>query len=718
MNAPSTTANAGRLLEEFPSASYADWRKVVDAELKGAPFDKRMFSSTYEGITLKPIYRSEDAATLPHGGSFPGHAPFVRGSSAAGYLQHSWDISQEIHCSSAAEFNQAARNSLSRGLNALNMVLDKATRHGLDPDWARPADVGCGGLSIATVEDLGKALEGINLETVSLFVRSGASAMPFAVLLAALLRKRKQAASALRGCVEMDPLGVLSHEGSLPQSLAGAYREMAALTRWAAACAPNLQTICVHSRAWHESGANAVQELAFTLATGVEYLREMSDRELDANVAGPRLRFAITVGENFFMEIAKLRALRLIWSRAVEAFGGDAKAQHACLHVRTSHWNKTVYDAHNNILRATVEAFAGVAGGCDSMQVGAYDEVFRQPDDFSQRLARNTQLVLQKECELAHVIDPAGGSWYVESLTAELAGRAWSLFQEIEKRGGMATALASGFPQDAIAITAAEKIKSVRQRRQSIIGVNQYANPKEKAPELAAAEPEAFHQRRVRQIASYRTSLEDAENEGVLAKLAYIIGLKEVELFEAAVEAALAGATLGEIVRALRIHDHPCEPVPPVRLTRPALEFEKLRAASERYALGHGGPPRVFLCNMGELKEHKARADFARGFFAAGGFEVVSAGSFATPADAALAFAKSEASIAVICSTDERYPVLVPLLTAAIRAQNPQAILILAGSPLEQVEAHKKAGIDEFIHARADAVELLGKIQRLLGVES
>jgi methylmalonyl-CoA mutase len=718
MNTAEPPAKSGRLLGEFPAVCYDDWKKIVETELKGAPFEKRMFSSTYEGITLKPIYRSEDVANLAHVHSFPGRAPFVRGASAVGYLQHPWDISQEIHCSSPAEFNQAARNSLSRGLNALNMVLDKATRDGHDPDWALPEDVGCGGLSIATVEDLGKALEGIDLEKVSLFVRSGASAMPFAVLLAALLRKRKQPASGLHGCVEMDPLGVLSHEGSLPQSLAGAYREMAALTRWAVAQAPNLQTICAHSRAWHEAGANAVQELAFTLATGVEYLREMGERELEANVVGPRVRFAITVGENFFMEIAKLRALRMLWSCAVEAFGGDAKAQRACLHVRTSHWNKTVYDAHNNILRATVEAFAGAAGGCDSMQVGAFDEVFRQPDDFSQRLARNTQLVLQKECELAHVIDPAGGSWYVESLTAELARRAWSLFQEIEKRGGMAAALAAGFPQAAVAATAAEKIKAVRQRRQSIIGVNQYANAREKAPEVSAAEPEPFHQHRVRQIASYRTSMEDAENEAVLAKLADIIGLKDVELFDAAVEAALAGATLGEIVRALRIHDRPCEPVRPVRLTRPALAFEKLRAASERYALGHGGPPRVFLCNMGELKEHKARADFARGFFAAGGFEVISSGALATPADAAAAFGKSEAPVAVICSTDERYPVLVPLLTEAIHAQSPRAILILAGYPAEQVEAHKKAGIDEFIHVRADAVEVLGKIQRLLGVEA
>jgi methylmalonyl-CoA mutase len=718
MNTPESAAKPGRLLEEFPPVSYDAWKKVVETELKGAPFDKRMFTPTYEGITLKPIYRSEDAAKLPHLNSMPGTAPFLRGSSAEGYLQHAWDISQGIHCASPAEFNQAARNSLSKGLNALNMVLDRATRHGLDPDWARPEDVGCGGLSIATVEDLGKALDGINLETVSLFVRSGASAMPFAVLLAALLRKRKQQAAVLHGCVEMDPLGVLSHEGSLPQSLAGAYREMAALTRWAAAHAPILQTICVHSRAWHESGANAVQELAFTLATGVEYLRAMGDLELDADVVGPRVRFAMTVGENFFMEIAKLRALRPLWARAVEAFGGNAKAQRLCLHVRTSHWNKTVYDAHNNILRATVEAFAGAVGGCDSMQVGAFDEVFRQPDDFSQRLARNTQLVLQKECELAHVIDPAGGSWYVESLTADLAGRAWSLFQEIEKRGGMAAALAAGFPQQAVAATAKEKIKAVRLRRQSVVGLNQYANAREKAPELAAPQPEPFHQLRVRQIAAYRTSLEDAENEGVLAKLSGIIGLKGVELFDTAVEAALAGATLGEIVRALRIHDRPCEPVSAVRLTRPALAFEKLRAAAERYALAKGQPPRAFLCNMGELKDYKARADFARGFFAAGGYEVISSGGFTTPSDAALAFNKSKAPIAVICSTDDRYPAVVPLLTAAVRAQNLRTIVVLAGYPAEQVEAFKKAGVDEFIHVRADAVELLDRINLLLGVEA
>jgi methylmalonyl-CoA mutase len=267
------------------------------------------------------------------------------------------------------------------------MVLDQATRDGHDPDWALPEQVGFGGVSIATLGDLDHALDAIDLETTSLFIRSGASAMPFGALLVALARQRKKTPAILKGCIEMDPLGVLAHQGKLPQSLDGAYREMAVLTRWAIDHAPNLQTICVHSRAWHESGANAVQELAFALATAVEYLRATHERDLEINQVAPRTRFAVTVGINFFMEIAKVRALRMLWSKAIATLGGNEASQRLSLHIRTSHWNKTTYDPYNNMLRTTVEAFAGVLGGCDSMQVGAFDEIIRRPDDFSQRLA-------------------------------------------------------------------------------------------------------------------------------------------------------------------------------------------------------------------------------------------------------------------------------------------------------------------------------------------
>jgi len=712
MNSPKTPAVNGKLLAEFPPVSYDIWHKLVEAELKGAPFDKKMFTATYEGITLKPLYRREDAAQLPHLNSLPGFAPFVRGTSASGFVKEPWAVSQEIACASPSEFNHAARNSISRGLNALNMVLDRATRNGHDPDWAQPEDVGGGGLSIATLDDLDRALEGVDLEKTSLFVRSGASALPFAALLVALTKKRRKTAAQLRGCIEMDPLGVLAHEGRLPQSLASAYREMAALTRWSAKHAPQLQTVCVHSRAWHESGGSAVQELAFTLATGVEYLRQLNALGVEVNVAAPRIRFAVTVGVNFFMEIAKLRALRMLWSRAVAATGGNEAAQKISLHVRTAQWNQTVVDPYNNLLRATVEAFAGVLGGCDSMQVAAFDEVVRPPDDFSLRIARNTQLVLQKECALDHVVDPAGGSWYVENLTGELATRTWALFQEVEKLGGMEAALRAGFPQKTVAATAAERIKAVARRRDSIVGVNQYANPKEKPLEVPAVDAKAFHKKRVQQIASHRTSLDDAENQVVLDRLAEVIGPKVADGFEACVAAAGAGATLGEITRAIRIVDSPCAPITPVCLTRAAVQFEALRAAMNRQA----EPAKVFLCNMGSLKEHKARADFSRGFFTVGGFEVLSPAGFKTPEDAATAFFKSKARVAVICSTDDNYPALVPALIAEIRAQKPDALIVLAGYPPEQIEAHKKSGVNEFIHIRADALEVLSNIHKQLGI--
>lgn len=714
MNSSPSQTIPDQLLSEFPPVSYDDWRKLVEAELKGAPFDKKMFTATYEGITLKPIYRREDIANLPHVNSFPGFAPFVRGANASGYLKESWDVSQEIAVASPTEFNFAARNSISRGLNALNMVLDRATRNGLDPDWAAPEDVGFGGLSIATLDDLNRALDGVLLDKTSLFVRSGASALPFAALLVALARKRKTSLAALHGCIEMDPLGVLAHEGRLPQSLDGAYREMAALTEWAAKHAPQLQTLCVHSRAWHEAGGSAVQELAYTLATGVEYLRQLAKLGLDVNTTAPRLRFAVTVGTNFFLEIAKLRALRMLWSRVVASAGGNETAQKLLLHVRTSQWNKSVVDPYNNLLRTTVEAFAGVLGGCDSMQVGAFDEVVRPPDDFSRRIARNTQLVLQKECELTHVIDPAGGSWFVENATAEIASRAWALFQEVEKSGGMEAALRAGGPQKAVAETAAKKIKSVTSRRDSIVGVNQYANPSEKPLAVPAADAQAFHKRRVQQVASHRTALEDEDSQIVLNWLSKVISLNGSDLFGVCVEAVSAGATLGEITRALRINDSPCAPVTPVCLTRAAKPIEELRAAMNRRA---GGPAKVFLCNMGPLKEHKARADFSRGFFSVGGYEVISPTGFKTPEDAVTALLKSRAEVAVICSTDENYPKLVPALAEEIHSQKPDTIVVLAGYPQEQIEAHKKAGVDEFIHLRADVVEVLTRINERLGIK-
>jgi methylmalonyl-CoA mutase len=273
--------------------------------------------------------------------------------------------------------------------------------------------------------------------------------------------------------------------------------------------------------------------------------------------------------------------------------------------------------------------------------------------------------------------------------------------------------LRAGVPQKAVGETARLKSKAIASRRDSLVGVNQYANPKEQPLQVPAADPQAFHKRRVQQVASHRTSLDDDENQVVLDRLADLIGPKSPDYFDACVRAASAGATLGEMTRAIRIKDSPCEPVKPVCITRAPVLFEQLRAAMNRRA---GGPARVFLCNMGPLKEHKARADFARGFFSVGGYDVISPAGFKTPEDAVTALLKSQADVAVICSTDENYPALVPALNEEIRGQKPGTLIVLAGYPAEQIEAHMKSGVAEFIHVRADAQEVLSRIHAKLGI--
>ena len=717
MSTPTPSTNSGgRLLAEFAPVTRETWKAQVEAELKGAPFDKKMLSSTYEGITLQPIYCREDGAKVAHLVSNPGFGGLVRGGTASGHVGHPWDVSQELAPPTASEFNDLAHAGLARGLTALNMVVDRATRNGSDPDWAEETEVGMGGLSVASLEDLRTALRGIDLGRVPLFIRSGASGMPVAALMAALIRERRGDLSSLRGCIEIDPLGVLAHEGRLAQSLESAYREMAALTDWASKAAPGLQTMCVHARAWHESGGNAVQELGFALATALEYVRAMDARGLDLEVVAPRLRFAYTVGSQFFTELAKLRAARLLWARLVTAMGGSEAARKTTLHVRTSLFNKTVFDPYVNMLRTTVESFAGVLGGCDALQVGAFDEVLRVPDLFSQRIARNQQLVLREECQLTQVIDPAGGSWYVETLTAELAARAWAMFQEVEKLGGMAKALQGGWPQGEIAKVAEARLQNVSRRRDSIVGTNVYANPTEKMLERPVADWTSFRRRRIRQVADARTAADDVRHRTVLDGLSRIVGKRDEALVEACIEAAGSGATLGEITRAVRIQDTAVARVTPVRLTRAAEGFERLRSAVVAHGQAHGGVPKIFLATMGPAKQHKARADFSRGFLEVAGFEVLSGRGLAGVEEAHTASLASGAVAVCICSTDETYPALVPLLVQGLKAAHEGMVVILAGYPPDQVEAHRAAGVDEFIHLRANALEVLTALAKRLGV--
>jgi len=698
---------------EFPATGYEEWRTAAEATLKGGSFEKKLVTETHEGIKLQPMYRAEDVADLPQMGSLPGCAPFVRGTQVLGYKHQPWEVSQELAETTPESFNRALRADLERGQTAVNIRLDLATLLGEDADTAEPGRVGKGGLSISCLGDLSTALDGVDPEGTPIFIQTGASGLPLLAMVLAMLERQSRSGAGLRGCIGDDPLGELAAMGRLPRSLKGAYEDLAQLTRWAAAKAPGLRTVLVRGHPYHDGGGNAVQELALALATGVEYLRELQVRGVSIDQAAPRVFFAFSQGSNLFMEIAKLRAARMLWAKAVAAFGGGEAAQKMHIHTRTSGWNKTLYDPNVNMLRATTEAFSGVLGGCDSLHIGPKDEIARVPSDFSRRVARNTHTVLREEAGLTRTVDPAGGSWYLESLTDTIARKSWELFREVEKQGGMAAALNAGFPQKEVAAVSDQRARAYAQRQDVFVGTNMYPNPTDGPLTPEIIDHAALQQARTRKLQAFRQATDAAARRDALDKLAQAIPDERVE---AAVAAAGAGATLNDLWNALTTGEQADSVVTPVAIKRGAEFFENLRRRSEDYAKRTSSPPKVFLANMGPIPQHKARADFSRGFLEVGAFEVIGNDGFKTTDQAIQAATASGAGAVVICSTDKTYPDLVPPLVQGIKVARPDTQVLVAGYPADHVKAFKAAGVDDFIHIRANCYDLLTKLQNQMGV--
>jgi methylmalonyl-CoA mutase len=704
------------LFPEFAAPAPTDWRRVAEESLDGAPFEKKLITRTPEGIDLQPIYTRADAGLAA--GEWPGLPPYGRGASALGAHAQGWRICQELPYGAPPEFNAALLQDLNRGQNSVNILLDVATRLGLDPDEAKPGEVGGCGLSLATLDDFARALRGVDLSAVPVYVPAGLSALPLAAMFAAALIEQGKKPAELHGAVLADPISEWLGHGTLPAGLEPALDDMAVLTEWATRSGSSIRTVGVGANAWADAGGSAVHELAFGLATGVEYLRALAAHHITPARAAPRFLFTFSSGSNFFMEVAKFRAARLLWHRAVTAAGAPDEAARLAFHARTSLWNKSVLDPHVNLLRTTTEAFAAVMGGCESLHVAPFDECFRVPDDFSRRLARNIQLILAEECGLGRVADPAGGSWYVESLTRQLATKAWALFQEVERLGGMGAAVRAGFPQEAVDKLAAERLAAVESRRDGIIGTNLHPNLKEKPAEVDLPDYVALASRRARQVCAYRMATAPERDAEVMARLADLLDATPANIMKRLIEAFGHGATLGEVGKVLRSGRHSPVPIARLRIRRRSEPFERLRGRAEACLARTGARPRVFLAGFGPRKQHGARADFSTGFFAAGGFEVRASADLDSPAAAAQAARESGAPIVVICSTDETYPVLVPPLARELKSGPNPPLVVLAGLPAapELQQQFRAAGVDEFIHLRANCAQLLARCQDKLGL--
>lgn len=695
-------------LDEFTPPTDEEWKAACEALLKGAPFEKKMFTKTYEGITFDPMYTRKHTEDILPKGVMPGMGDYLRGVDAAGYIGKPWGIAQACDETLPAENNELLRHEHDKGATIYHIVLDTASRTGVD---ARQAEtVGDTGTSVTTVEDMHVLLTGLDLAKFPLYVYAGANAVPLLALVAAARRAAGEDMAEVRGIVGADPIGALAADGKLPASLDAHYDSLAAAARWATVNAPHLRTVFVRSDVYSNGGANDVQEVASVLATATAYLRALCERGLTIDEAASQIAFAFSMGANFFLQIAKLRAVRPLWAQIVGAFGGSAEAQKMRIHARPALFFKTIYDPYVNMLRNTTEIFSGVVGGIDSFESAPFDEPIRKGDEFSRRIARNVQIMLQEEFGLLQPIDPAGGSWAVETLTRQMKEKIWAEFQSIEKEGGIIAVLRAGSLQESVAAVLAARFKNADLRRDRIVGNNMYPNMTETLLETRAEDTAGLKTQRMADIDAYLSDIDVKHRDEALASL------RQAHSVDHAVEAALAGATIAELMTAVT-EGNGAETVTAIAPHRWSERFEALRQRTEEYKAEKNDNVKIFLANMGPIPQHKARADFTTGFLQVGAFEVLGNDGFKTVEEAADAARASGADAVVICSTDATYPEIVPALAPKLHEVLPKARVFLAGAaPKDLLETYKEAGIDEYISVRANCYEILESLQKQKGM--
>jgi len=705
------------LTDDFQPHTYEQWCDTVEKQLKGAPFAK-LVKKTIEGIDISPMYFQKDLKDIPHINALPGFSPYVRGTSPTGAICRSWLVAQEIVYPDPFVTNEALKNDLKRGQTAINLPLDRASKNAQDPDQNSAVGVGEGGISVTTYKDWEMALKDVPIDQIPIFIQGGDSGIAITAMLMAYAKSCGYSLSNISGWIGIDPLGMLAQSGSITTSLAVIYDEMAELTRWAHTNTPQFKTISVSGLPYHNSGGTAVCETAFMMATAVEYIKAMLTRGLPIDDICQSMTLQFAIGSDFFMEIAKLRAARLVWEKIVTSFGGNETSRKMAAHARTSSYNKTKTDPYVNMLRVTTEAFSAISGGCDSLHVEPFDALLGLPTAFSRRIARNVQIVLRDESHFKYPIDPAGGSWYVEHLTTQLAKKIWQQFQDIEKNGGMLASLEAEQVQTHLKAKADERLKNISSRKTVFVGTNKYPNLTEKSPKVNVPDMKAVAKSREIHVGQFKNSRDTNELEASLEKFRTARQQKTSGWFEDAIQTAALGASLAEITLAMRDNSETSVQVEPLHIHRLAEPFEKLRYRTQAYASKTGNAPSVFLTNMGPIPQHKARADFSASFFQLAAFEILENKGFQTTDDAVSAFKDSNARIAVICSTDATYPDLVPELARKIKEASADNIVIVAGYPKDHIQAFKEAGVDDFIHLKSNALAFLENLQQQMGVTS
>jgi len=703
------------LQADFPPPTFEEWIIQVEKDLKGASYEKKLITKTYEGIDLNPIYTINDIKGSPFINSLPGKNNSVRGNYLSGYHGRSWDVKQEIKVADVEEFNTELHEALKNGQNCVNILVDTATKLGLDADYAPTEQVGDKGLSISAVNSLKRALSNIDFNLLPLYLDSGYNSVPIISLINAYFKTNKIDISKLQGAITADPIAHLSIYGELPVNQDFIFNMMTYSIQWTSKYAPRIRTIGINTMPYINAGANSVQELAYAMSTVVYYLNQLIDRNIDAAEAINKIQFTFGMSTNYFMEIAKLRAAKVLLTSIAGEYGVDTKTLKINIGAKSSSFYQTNLDPCVNLLRSTTETFSAILGGVNNITTSTFDESARIPDNFSRRIARNTQTVLREESHLDQIIDPAGGSYYIENLTEELAIKAWDLFKEIENKGGIFESLNKGLVQNSISEVAEARKKDINKRKSVIVGTNMFADIKENQLAQRKFDQTAYQKKRAEYLKKYRLNGTKEKHELVMDKLNSISTFNSAEIIGTITEAYLIGTTLGEISSSLTSSHKENIIIEKLSNRRASEGFEELRQKALEYKTENGSLPKVFLANWGSLKDYKARADFSKGFFEVGGFDIIDPKGFGSIEDAVMGSLNSGAPVIAICSTDDNYTQVVSQLTKAIKDKNPDIQVILAGYPKDQIQEYTKAGIDDFIFLGADVMQVLISLYSKIG---
>jgi methylmalonyl-CoA mutase len=667
----------------------ADWEALARKEL-GKRALEDLDWHTLEGIEVKPLYTEADIAGLGHMGGLPGLAPFTRGVRATMYAGRPWTIRQYAGFSTAEESNAFYRRALAAGQQGVSVAFDLATHRGYDSDHPRVVgDVGKAGVAIDSVEDMKLLFDGIPLGTVSVSMTMNGAVIP--VLASFIVAGEEQGVERgqLSGTIQNDILKEFMVRNTYIYPPEPSMRIVSDIIDFTSREMPRFNSISISGYHMQEAGANLVQELAFTLADGREYVRAAIAAGLDVDRFAPRLSFFFAIGMNFFMEAAKLRAARLLWHRIMDEAGArDPRSKMLRTHCQTSGVSLQEQDPYNNVIRTAYEAMSAVLGGTQSLHTNALDEAIALPTDFSARIARNTQLILQEETGITHVADPLAGSYYVEALTAALAEKAWALIGEVEAMGGMTRAVASGMPKLRIEETAARRQALIDRGEDVIVGVNRYRKDREDPIEILDIDNDAVRASQIARIGRIRASRDGAACAAALAELARRAA-EGGNLLEAAVEAARARATVGEISDAMEkvFGRHRAEVKTLAGVYGAAYEGDEGFAAIQRdveaFAEEEGRRPRMLVVKMGQ-DGHDRGAKVIATAFADIGFDVDVGPLFQTPEEAAQDAVDNDVHVVGISSQAAGHKTLAPKLVEALRAQGAGDILVICGGVIPQ----------------------------------